>query len=67
MWRRIFKVPPPDADPEAARRELERAERDQEMVEGRWAFIHNLTADMADKRRVNHFAARLRAAYGEGR
>ncbi len=56
-----------DPGVELAEQALAQAERDHELVKSRWPLIHTLTRDLADMRAENNFAARIRAAYGEGR
>ena len=57
-------TPRPSADESS--RELERVLEEHEWVKGRHRLIQAIVADLRLAREVNHFAERIRAAYGEG-
>ena len=57
----------PDPAVESAKRAAEEAAAVHEQVVRQWPQIRALTRDLHAMREENNFAARLRAAYGEGR
>lgn len=56
-----------EVDLVAATEALERAERDLREVRARRPLVDKLVAELTAARQENNFAARIRAAYGEGR
>ena len=64
IWKR---KPVHDPGAERAQQALARAKEQTAEVKSRWPTIRAVVQDLEAMRKENNFAARIRAAYGEGR